>query len=69
MLKPIAIGHPKELTGLAGFIETVKPVLPIGAGPVANAGMPQVAPPHTPVQLDGTKSSDPINRTFMAGTW
>ncbi|AKU96100.1 hypothetical protein AKJ09_02764 [Labilithrix luteola] len=30
-LRPLAIGQPKELTGIAGFVETVKPVLPIPA--------------------------------------
>jgi membrane protease YdiL (CAAX protease family) len=31
LLKPLALGPQKDLTGLAGFIETVKPLLPIPA--------------------------------------
>jgi membrane protease YdiL (CAAX protease family) len=31
LLRPVAFGQPKELGGVAGFIETVKPILPIPA--------------------------------------
>ena len=31
LLRPISYGHPKDLGGIAGFIETVKPLLPIPA--------------------------------------